>query len=80
MVAQIHGGEMIIPAQQAAQIRSGGGFGVPATGGSGGGNYTININAIDTQTGAQFLKNNASVIAATLAGSARNFSPALRVS
>jgi hypothetical protein len=27
--------------------------------GGGGSNYTININALDTQTGAQFLKNNA---------------------
>ncbi|HEX3747591.1 MAG TPA: hypothetical protein VHW09_26835 [Bryobacteraceae bacterium] len=80
MVAQIHAGEMIVPAAQAAQIRNGAGFGGSASygGGSGGGNYTININAIDTQTGAQFLKANASVIAQTLSGQVRNFNPALR--
>ena len=40
--------------------------------GGGGGNYTININALDTQTGAQFLKNNAGVVALTIAAQVRN--------
>jgi len=79
MTANIHAGEMIIPAGPAAAIRAG----TAALGGNGGsgagaGNFTININAIDTQTGAQFLKNNASVIANTLSGQMRNFNPNMR--
>jgi Prophage tail length tape measure protein len=71
----LHPGEIVIPPAQSAALRSGGaGFG----GASGaGGNFTINVNAIDTQTGAQFLKNNASVIAQTMSGQMRNFNPRL---
>lgn len=66
MVAQLHQGEMVVPQNFAQGIRDGSGFG-------GGDNYTININAIDTQTGAQFLKNNASHIASAISSQIRNF-------
>jgi hypothetical protein len=65
-LAYLHAGEMVVPQSFAASMRDG------ALGGSGG-NYTININAIDTQTGAQFLKNNASSIASALNAQSRNF-------
>ena len=78
-VAMVHAGEMIIPAAQAAAIRGGGAsLGSGAVGGGGNQGFTININAIDTQTGAQFLKNNASVIASTLSGQMRNLNPRLQ--
>jgi len=67
-VAQLHQGEMVIPQNFAQGLRDGGGFG-----GGGGDNYTININAIDTQTGTQFLRNNASQIASIISGQVRNF-------
>jgi len=73
--AFIHAGEMIIPQQQAAAIRSGDGS-VGSSGNSS--NFVININAIDTQTGTQFLKNNANVIASALSTQARNFNSNLR--
>jgi hypothetical protein len=81
MPAFLHAGEMVVPADAAAAIRGGGSFGGGAPGATSGasGNFTININAIDTQTGAQFLKQHASVIAQTLNGQARNFNPAMRV-
>ena len=67
MPAFLHAGEMVVPQNFASGLRDGNGL-------SGGGdNYTININAIDTQTGAQFLKSNAGIIAQTLASQARNF-------
>lgn len=65
MPAYLHAGEMVVPADFASGLRSGGGVG--------GDNYTISINAIDTQTGAQFLKNNASAIASALSSQVRNF-------
>jgi hypothetical protein len=79
-VAMVHAGEMIIPAQQAGQIRSGAASIGGSSGGvsGGGGNFTINVNAIDTQSGANFLKQNANVIAQTLSGSMRNFNSNLR--
>jgi hypothetical protein len=66
-LAYLHAGEMVVPQSFASSLRDNGGLG------GGGDSYTININAIDTQTGAQFLKNNASVIASTLSSQARNF-------
>jgi len=66
MIAQLHQGEMVVPQNFAQGIREGGGLG-------GGDNYTINVNAIDTQTGAQFLKNNASQIASIISSQVRNF-------
>ncbi len=67
MVAQLHQGEMVVPQTFAQGLRDGGGAG------GGGDNYTINISAIDTQTGTQFLKNNASYIASALSSQVRNF-------
>lgn len=73
MPAYLHAGEMVVPENFASGMRGAGGF-------SGGGDsYTINVNAIDTQTGAQFLKNNASVIASSLSSQARNFNRNLPV-
>ncbi len=66
MIAQLHQGEMVVPQNFAQGLRDGGGLG-------GGDNYTININAIDTQTGAQFLKNNAANIASALSSQVRSF-------
>jgi len=66
-LAYLHAGEMVVPQSFASSLRDSNGLG------GGGDSYTININAIDTQTGAQFLKNNASVIAQTLSSQARNF-------
>lgn len=66
MVAQLHQGEMVVPQTFAQGLRDGSGLG-------GGDNYTINISAIDTQTGTQFLRNNASGIAAALSSQVRNF-------
>ena len=54
------GDEAILPLE-----RIGGKLGVNAVGGDGG-SYTININAIDTQTGAQFLQRNSQQIVAQL--------------
>jgi len=65
-VAQLHQGEMVVPQPFAQGLRDGSGLG-------GGDNYTININAIDTQTGTQFLKNNASQIASIISSQVRNF-------
>lgn len=72
-VAMVHAGEMIIPAAQAEQIRSGGASIGAGTGG-GGDNYaiTIQLSAIDTQTGSQFLQSNAGNIANIIASQMRN--------
>lgn len=75
-MAFIHKQETILPAHIAQPMRdffTGGG----ATAG-GGGNYAITIQAIDTQTGAQFLMNNAGAIAQGLAREMRNGNAALR--
>ena len=78
-MALIHQNEMIIPAGPANAIRSGSvSLGGASGGTSGAGNFNITIQAIDTQTGAQFLKQNASVIASTLSGQMRNFNSALK--
>lgn len=73
MVARLHAGETVLPADFASGFRA-----AVGGGGAGGGTYNITIQAIDTQTGAQFLKNNAKTIATALQGQARNFNPALR--
>ncbi len=66
--AYLHAGEMVVPKPFADSLRqSGGGMG------GGGENYSITINAIDTQTGAKFLKNNASAIASAISSQVRNF-------
>jgi len=81
MVAQLHAGETVMPADFASGFRSAVGAGVGAGDSAGGGdNYHITIQAIDTQSGAQFLKDNAKTIVTALQGQARNFNPALRSS
>lgn len=73
-LAMVHKQETIIPASIATPMRdffSGGGA-------SSGDSYAITIQAIDTQSGAQFLMNNASVIAKGLAREVRNASTVLR--
>ncbi|HWE72503.1 MAG TPA: hypothetical protein VG328_05030 [Stellaceae bacterium] len=75
-MAFIHKQETILPAHIAQPMRdffTGGG----ATAG-GGGNFAVTIQAIDTQTGAQFLMNNAGTIAQGLAREMRNGNSALR--
>ena len=71
---QLHQGEIVIPPAQSEAIRSGD-MGI---GGGGSNTFNINIQAIDTQTGAQFLRNNAGVIAATLSGAMRNQNSQIR--
>ncbi len=69
-LAMIHKQETILPASIAAPMRNfftGGG-----AGGTGGDTYAISIQAIDTQSGAQFLMNNAGTIAKGLAREKRN--------
>lgn len=61
-LAMVHEGEAIIPASQ----------------NNGGGNMTIVIQAIDTQTGAQFLRNNAATIAQVISSQMRNGNNNLR--
>ena len=78
MVAQLHAGESVLPTDFASGFRSAvaGGSGSPG----GGDNYNITIQAIDTQSGTQFLKDNAKTIVSALQGQARNFNPAMRSS
>jgi hypothetical protein len=76
-MAFIHKQETILPAHIAQPMRdffTGGG----AAAGGGGGNFAITIQAIDTQTGAQFLMNNAGAIAQGLAREMRNGNSTLR--
>jgi hypothetical protein len=77
MVAMVHQGEMIVPAQQAAAIRSGEAS-LGASSGGGQFSMTVNLNAIDTQTGVQFLKSNMGVIAQGMNNQMRNFNKNLR--
>ncbi len=51
MLAQVHNGEMIVPAFQAEAMRNGAQVG----GGGGGAALHVTLNAIDTQSGAAFL-------------------------
>ncbi|HZL59429.1 MAG TPA: hypothetical protein VFC38_06985 [Stellaceae bacterium] len=79
ILSVLHPQESVIPAAIADPMRdffSGGGKdsgAAPASGDS----YSITIQAIDTQTGAQFLKNNMRAIAQGLAAEMRNFNPHL---
>lgn len=82
--ALIHQGEIILPPGVSSAVRAGtmqvgnvGGVGASG-GGAGGDNYTINLNAIDTQTGANFLQKNMSVIVKGMAQQMRNLNPNLR--
>ena len=67
LVAQLHAGEMVVPTTFAQGIRDGGGD-------SGSSPVIVNfsISAIDTQSGAQFLKQNATTIAQVIAAQTRN--------
>lgn len=69
-LAFLHAGEMVVPKPFADSLRQSGGIG-------GGDSYSITINAIDTQTGAKFLKNNAASIASAISGQVRNFNSAV---
>ena len=72
-LALVHKQESIIPAAVAQPMRD-----FFSGGASGGASYAITIQAIDTQSGAQFLMNNAPLIAKSLAREMRNGNPALR--
>lgn len=72
-LALVHKQESIIPASVAQPMRD-----FFSGGASGGASYAITIQAIDTQSGAQFLMNNAPLIAKSLAREMRNGNPALR--
>ncbi len=74
-LAVIHQGEMIIPSQQASQIRSGS----ANLGSSAGSNVTVNfsVQAVDSQSVANLFKANGATIAQIVAGQARNFNHAL---
>jgi tRNA(Ser,Leu) C12 N-acetylase TAN1 len=83
-LAMVHAGEMIIPANVAGPMR--GGYQGPtfassvagAAAGGGGENHThLHIHAIDTLTGANFIKNNIGVIASGLATQVRNANTSL---
>jgi hypothetical protein len=77
MLAFIHRGETILPADFASGFRSA----VSGGGERGGGDhYAITVQAIDTRTGAQFLKSNARAIVAALQAQRRNLNPAFSVS
>ena len=74
MLALVHKQESILPAGVAQPMRD-----FFSAGASGGGDsYAITIQAIDTQSGAQFLMQNASVIAQGLARELRNANATLR--
>ncbi len=65
-LAYLHAGEMVVPKPFADSLRQSGGIG-------GGDSYSITINAIDTQSGTKFLKNNAASIASAISSQVRNF-------
>src|SRR5579872_506368 len=74
MLSLLHPEESVIPASVANPMRDF--FTGGAAAGAGGGDIHIHgplVSAIDTQTGAQFLKNNMRAIAKGLAGELRNF-------
>jgi len=71
-LTQLHEEEMVLPAPLANAVRD------MAGGGSGGGaTVNINLSAIDTRSGADFLKAHASTIAKAINGQMRNANPAL---
>jgi hypothetical protein len=74
-MAFIHKQETILPAHIAQPMRD---FFTGGAAARGGDAYAITIQAIDTQTGAQFLMNNAGAIAQGLAREMRNGNAALR--
>jgi hypothetical protein len=77
-LSMLHPGEIVLPPSISAGVRAGTTSIGGVSGGNGGGQFNITIQAIDTQTGAQFLKNNMSLIAAGMSAQMRNFNPNLR--
>lgn len=77
-LAMVHKQESILPAGIAQPMRDFFSSGGASGQGGGGDNYAITIQAIDTQSGAQFLMSNAGVIAQGLARELRNGNAALR--
>ena len=81
MTARIHQGEMVIPRPFAEGMRASGALG---GGGGAGGSAELHIHvqnhihAIDTQTGAEFLRKNSKHIASAIAHEVRLFNPELR--
>jgi hypothetical protein len=71
MQATLHAGETVVPATFAAGLRSSGML-TGASGGGGGDHYSITIQALDTQSGAQFIHQNARAIVTALKGQMRN--------
>ena len=80
MVAQIHQGEMIVPANTAAGVRSGDlSIGGAAGGGVGGDSHThFHISSMDSAGVAKLLKQHGAAIAAGVAGAARGGNGGLR--
>jgi hypothetical protein len=78
-LAMVHKQESILPAGIAQPMRNFFAGNGPAAGaGQAGDSYAITIQAIDTQSGAQFLMNNAGAIAQGLARELRNGNSSLR--
>lgn len=73
----LHPGEIVLNPTASAAIRGGATLGSGASA-SAGGNFNITIQAIDTQTGMSFLKNNISTIASALNTATRNNNASLR--
>ena len=67
MLAQIHKGEMVVPANFSDGIRAGAvSLGGPGGGGGSAPNFAIHLSAIDTQSGMAFLNANAAALAKTV--------------
>jgi len=73
-LTMLHQNEMVLPASIAGPLRTMTQQGA-AQGGGGAGNFNITIQALDTQSGAQFLMNNMKTIAQGLTREARNANP-----
>lgn len=71
MLALLHPGESVVPQDFATGLRTSGALDSGGAGG-GGDNYQITIQALDTQTGAQFLQRNIGAIVRSLRGAVRN--------
>lgn len=74
-LTQLHEEEMVLPAPLANAVRD---MAANGSGSSGGGDiFHFNISAIDTRSGAQFIKEQAAAIAKAVKGEMRNHNPAL---
>ena len=73
LMAPLHAGEMVVPKNFAEGLRSGGfGSNDNQSGGGNNMNVSINVNAIDTQSGMAFIKSQAGTIANTIKAQMRN--------